>query len=185
MKSKIYLIIIIICFIPFTLKSENDFVSTNLKIQLNNDKNITFKNIEEDEIIKGTLYGNIISSEDSNFNDANLECDFIGRSYKGRGFSCGFAVIEDLQGFCYIKDENNKGTLITSWNCNTTAAFNGDPNCSGKLNIIQGFGLFAGVAGYGKINMPLAKSIKSQISFPMSLNIKIKYPLSLKKSQLN
>ena len=115
------------------------------------------------------------------FTNANLDCDFIGRSYKGRGFSCGFAVIEDLKGFCYIKNNNNKDILIIEWACNTTAGINGDAYCAGKLNVIQGFGIFAGVNGFGEINMPIAKSINSNMSSPLNINLNIKYPMSLNK----
>ena len=98
------LIFIIIFIISFSLKSENDYIQVKLNIKLDNNNIIKIKSIGEDEILKGTLFGKIESLEDKNFNDANLECDFIGRSYKGRGFSCGFAVIEDLQGLCYIRN---------------------------------------------------------------------------------
>ena len=183
MKLKIYIIVILICSISLILKGDNDFSQVKLDIIINEENTINFKSIEEDEIIKGTLMGKITSNEDNNLHNAKLECDFLGRSYKGRGFSCGFAVVEDLQGYCYIKNVKNEGTLITSWSCNTSAAINGDPNCSGKLNLVQGFGVFAGVSGFGKINMPLAKSINSNSSFPMSLNMKIKYPLTLNKPE--
>ena len=116
-----------------------------------------------------------------NFANANLECDFIGRSYKGRGFSCGFAVIEDLKGFCYIKNNNNEDILIVDWACNTTAGINGDAYCAGKLNIVQGFGRFAGVSGFGEINMPIVKTINSKMSNSLNITLNIKYPMSLKK----
>ena len=78
--------------------------------------------------------------------------------------------------------ENNKeDILIVEWNCNTTAGINGDAYCAGKLNIIQGFGLFAGVNGFGEINMPIAKTINSNMSSPLNINLNIKYPMSLNK----
>ena len=130
--------------------------------------------------MKGTFYGFVEELSDSKLNNSRIECDLLGRSYKGRGFSCGFAVIEDLQGYCYINTENN-GSLITSWQCNTSAGINGDAFCLGKVNIVQGLGEFSGVAGFGKINMPLAKSfIDKKISIPMKLSLKVKYPLSLR-----
>ena len=181
MKLKIHIILVIIFIIPFSLKSENDFIKVNLDIKLDNNNIIKIKSIGEDEILQGTFFGNIESVKDKNFNNGKLECDFIGRSYKGRGFSCGFAVIEDLQGLCYIRNNNNKNSLIASWNCNTTGGINGEAYCSGKLKIIQGFGDFAGVDGYGKINIPLIKTIESQISSPTKIILSIKYPMSLKK----
>ena len=180
MNFKINIILLIFIF-SVNLRSENDFLDIKLNIKLNNNNTIKSKNIGEDEILQGTFYGKIESLEDKNFDNAKLECDFMGRSYKGRGFSCGFAVVEDLQGYCYVKNNNNKDILIANWNCNTTAGINGDAYCSGKLKIIQGFGKFAGVDGYGKINMPIVKTITSEISSPTKILLSIKYPLSLKK----
>ena len=183
MKLKIHIILVIIFIIPFSLKSENDFIKVNLDIKLDNNNIIKIKSIGEDEILQGTIFGNIESVKDKNFNNGKLECDFIGRSYKGRGFSCGFAIVEDLQGFCYLKSLDGKNTLITSWTCNTTAGLAGDASCIGKLNIIQGVGLFAGVSGFGKISMPLAKTfIDNKLSNLMTMKLKIKYPLSLKNN---
>ena len=180
MKFLIHLILIIIFIIPFSLKSENDFAEVILNIKLKNNNIINMKSIGEDEILQGTLFGEIESVEDKNFNNGILECDFIGRSYKGRGFSCGFAVIEDLQGLCYIRN-NNKDVLIADWNCSTTGGINGEAYCSGKLKIIQGFGGFAGIDGFGKINIPIIKTIESQISSPTKIILSIKYPMTLKK----
>ena len=183
MNLKIFLILIIAFFISFLLKSEDDFLEHNLNIVLDNNNSIKKKSIATDEIVKGTIYGKIEVSNDNYFAKSNLECDFIGRSYKGRGFSCGFAVVEDLQGFCYLKSLDGENTLITSWSCNTTAGLAGDAFCVGKLNIIQGVGLFAGVTGFGKISMPLAKSIiDNKLSNLMTMKLKIKYPLSLTKN---
>ena len=166
---------------PLLLKSNNDFANVKLNIKLNENNIINIKSMGEDEILTGAFYGKTESIEDKNFANANLECDFIGRSYKGRGFSCGFAVIEDLKGFCYIKNNNNEDILIVDWSCNTTGGLNGEAYCSGKLNIIQGFGKFAGVSGFGKINIPIAKSINASMSSPTSINLNIKYPMSLIK----
>ena len=43
----------------------------------------------------------------------------------------------------------NNDTLIASWKCTTTAGFGNDASCQGKLNIIQGYGEFSGVVGFG------------------------------------
>ena len=163
------------------LKSENELLKVKIDVKLDKDNIINTKSVGEDEILSGAFYGKTESVEDKNFADSNLECDFIGRSYKGRGFSCGFAVIEDLKGFCYIKKYNDEDILIVDWSCNTTAGINGDAFCAGKLNIIQGFGVFAGVSGFGEISMPIAKTINSDMSSPLNINLNIKYPMSLNK----
>lgn len=184
MNMKIAIIVTILVYIQTSfIISEDDFLEHNLNIILDTNNSINKKSIATDEIVKGTIYGKIEFSGDNYFVDSNIECDFIGRSYKGRGFSCGFAVVEDLMGFCYLSSLDGDNTLITSWTCNTTAGLAGDAACVGKLNIMQGVGLFAGVSGFGKISMPLAKSfIDNKISSLMTMKLKIKYPLSLKKN---
>ena len=181
MKFKIFFILTVIFLFPLLLKGDNDFAKVKLNIKLDENNIIKIKSMGEDEILSGAFYGKIGSTEDKNFANANLECDFIGRSYKGRGFSCGFAVIEDLKGFCYIKNNNSEDILMVDWNCNTTAGINGDAYCAGKLDIIQGFGVFVGVNGFGEINMPIAKTLNSNMSSPLNINLNIKYPMSLNK----
>ena len=178
MYLRIIIIFLIFVFSNY-LKGENELLKVKIDVKLSKSNTIDTKTVGEDEILSGAFFGKTESIEDKNFTDANLECDFIGRSYKGRGFSCGFAVIEDLKGFCYIKKNNNKDILMVDWTCNTTAGINGDAYCAGKLNIIQGFGIFAGVNGFGKINMPIAKTINSNMSSPFNINLNIKYPMSL------
>ncbi len=180
MYIKIMVISLIFVFSNY-LKSENELLKVKIDVKLSESNIINTKSVGEDEILSGAFYGQTESLEDKNFANANLECDFIGRSYKGRGFSCGFAVIEDLKGFCYIKNNNDEDILIAEWNCNTTAGINGNAYCAGKLNVIQGFGVFAGVNGFGEINMPIAKTINSNMSSPLNINLNIKYPMSLNK----
>ena len=179
MYARIIIIFFILVFSNY-LKSENELRKVKIDVKLDKGNIINTKSVGEDEILSGAFYGKTESVEDKNFADANLECDFIGRSYKGRGFSCGFAVIEDLRGFCYIKNNNDEDILIIDWSCNTTAGINGDAYCAGKLNIIQGFGVYAGVSGFGEISMPIAKTINSNMSSPLNINLNIKYPMSLK-----
>ena len=180
MYSRIFTIFMILILSNY-VKGEDELLKVKIDVKLGESNIINSKNVGEDEILSGTFYGKTESIEDKNFANANLECDFIGRSYQGRGFSCGFAVIEDLRGFCYIKNNNNEDIFIADWNCNTTAGINGNAYCAGKLNIIQGFGKFAGVSGFGEISMPIAKTINSKMSSPLNISLKIKYPMSLKK----
>ena len=180
MNSRIIIIFLIFVSSNY-LKGENELLKVKIDVKLSKSNIINKKNVGEDQILSGVFYGKTESVEDKNFANANLECDFIGRSYQGRGFSCGFAVIEDLKGFCYIKNNNNEDILIFDWTCNTTAGINGDAYCAGKLNIIQGFGVFAGVDGFGEINMPITKTINSNMSNPLNIKLNIKYPMSLNK----
>ena len=181
---KFYLAVFIISISLFKLSfATEDFLDYKLNVIVNTDNNISKKNVADDEIIKGTLFGKIEDTSYKVFKETTLECDLLGRSYKGRGFSCGFAVVEDLKGLCYLNNSNSEDILITSWKCSTTAGLDGDAYCKGKLSIVQGFGKFAGVLGFGEIEMPLAKTlISNKQSSPMRLKMKIKYPLNIKKN---
>ena len=180
-----FFLTIFIINISFSKQSyaNEDFLDYNLSVIVSTDNNISIKNVAQDEIITGTLFGKIENTSFKAFKETSLECDLLGRSYKGRGFSCGFAVVEDLNGLCYFNNTNNKDILITSWKCSTTAGLDGDAHCKGKLSIVEGFGKFAGVLGFGEIEMPLAKTlISNKQSSPMRLKMKIKYPLDIKKN---
>lgn len=165
------------------LSASEDFLDYKLNVVTTPDSKISYKSVAESNIIKGYISGDITNTSYKDFNDTSVECELLGRSYKGRGFSCGFAVVEDLNGLCLLSKLNSKDILITSWSCNTTAGLSGDATCKGKVSVVEGFGKFAGVLGFGEIEMPLAKSfVDSKVSHALRLNLKIKYPLNIKKN---
>ena len=179
--------VIIVCFLLFIssfhlLIGSDDFEENILKFNLDNENNILMSNIGDDKILKGSLKGSLASSYGS-FLAANISCDLLGRSYKGRGFSCGFSEVEDLNGYCYVNLPNKIDTFLTKWDCITTAGFDGDAVCIGKVSIVNGNGKFAGIIGFGEIEMPLAKSLtENNKKHPLKLKVKIKYPLDIKKN---
>ena len=176
-------LIILIVFFKSTLFASEDFDKYKLDIIIKSTTNISFKSIAENEIIKGNIRGEIKNTPYDILNNASVECELLGRSYKGRGFSCGFAVVEDLKGLCFLSKLNNKDILMTSWNCSTTAGLSGDASCKGKLSVVEGFGSFAGVLGFGEIEMPLAKTLQEKNkNHRLKLILKIKYPLNVKKN---
>ena len=165
--------------------NQNDFIDYKLNVFLSSKNNITIKSIQDDKIIKGTLLGKIEGDSDSDFNNARLECDLLGRAYQGRSFSCGFAEVEDINGYCEMIFPDKENIILVEWKCSTTAGMLGDAVCKGKVNILKGFGEYAGVVGFGNLEMPLIKSIKKKnISIPIKLKISLKKPLQI-KSQLN
>ena len=108
--------VIIVCFLLFIssfhlLIGSDDFEENILKFNLDNENNILMSNIGDDKILKGSLKGSLASSYGS-FLAANISCDLLGRSYKGRGFSCGFSEVEDLNGYCYVNLPNKIDTFI-------------------------------------------------------------------------
>ena len=176
--------IILHLFLTGFLYASEDFEEYKLDVDIKSDTNISFRSIADNEIIKGNILGEIQNTSYDILSNAFVECELLGRSYKGRGFSCGFAVVEDLKGFCFLRKLNNLDTLMTSWSCSTTAGFNGDASCIGKLSVVEGFGKFAGVLGFGEIEMPLAKTLllDENKNHKLKLKLKIKYPLNVKKN---
>ena len=163
-------------------QSNDSFKENIFKFKLVEDNNVLMSYIGEDKILKGNINGKLSNSV-LNFKKAKISCDFLGRSYTGRGFSCGFAEVEDLGGYCYISLPSNTDSLLTKWECATTAGFNGDAICKGKLSVVNGSGKFAGIIGFGEIEMPLSKAIlENKIEDPLKLKVKIKYPLDIKKN---
>ena len=95
------IIIFIIIFVNFfkIAESNNSFQENIFKFGLMKEKNVLMSYIGEDIILKGKIIGKLSNSV-LNFQKANISCDFLGRSYTGRGFSCGFSEVEDLSGYC-------------------------------------------------------------------------------------
>ena len=184
-KKRIILILFYCSFIfsNYCLSIENkDFKSYIIKVILNQNNKISLKNIYDDKIINANISGFVDSSDRGTFLKAKIQCDILGRRYKGRVFSCGFAEVEDLKGYCQFITTNPKDSLLTYWECSTTAGSTGDPICKGKVKVIEGFGGLAGIIGFGEIEMPLIKTLANKkISYPILWNLKIKKPLNLKK----
>ena len=180
---------VIICFTIITfflnsiyLYSNDSFKENTLKFNLLKKNDIFQTYLGDDKLLKGVLRGNI-SMPAKNFEKAEISCDLLGRSYKGRGFSCGFAEVEDLNGYCFIYLPNQTDTILTKWECTTTAGLSGDAVCNGKLNIVSGNGKFVGVIGFGNIELPLAKSIlEKKKDYLLKIKLKIKYPLNIKQN---
>ncbi len=191
MQNKLILKLKIISFSIFFFQSQifasenQDFVKHKLDVFLLSENTISIKNIKENKIIKGTLLGKVENKKNEIFHNANLECDILGHAYKGRSFSCGFAEVEDLQGYCKMTFPGNENILLINYKCTTTAGMEGDAVCKGKINVLQGFGEYAGAIGFGKLEMPLINSILGKkTSIPMRLQINLKKQLLL-KSQLS
>lgn len=182
--SRVFIFLVLLFFQSMLLlANNNEFEKYYLDIILKNNNDINFKVINEDSIIKATLKGKVEGLKNESFNNANIDCDLIGRSYQGRSFSCGFAEVEDLNGFCTMISPNAKDVILVDWKCTTTAGMIGDAVCKGKLNVLKGFGKYAGVVGYGNFEMPLIKEIKKKkISIPIKMQINLKIPMQLKSN---
>ena len=182
-NSKNLLLLICLIFLfnfSFVLISDDHLNEHLLNIEIFDNAKINLKQIDKDNLITGSFSGRIIEDTEKKLVNFLVNCDLIGRTYKGRGFSCGFADVEDLKAYCNLKKPNKKQALMIYLECNTTAGFNGDAICKGKSKVLQGYNEFAGIVGFGLVEMPLAKVLlKNNISYPMKINLKLKYPDTL------
>ena len=180
----IYLFLILNAFyITISAHSDDHMNEHLLSIFIEESPKIKIKSIQQDNLIVGSFAGKINKDTLNSFSNFSINCEILGRAYKGRGFSCGFAEVEDIKAYCNLTSPNKDKALMVYIECNTTAGFNGDAICKGKSKILQGYGNLAGIIGFGNVEMPLAKTLSlDDISLPMKMNLKIKYPLSLKKT---
>ena len=173
-------------FLSFLLYSNafasQEFIDLEMNIKVSNN-NLISKEIGDDLIIKGSIEGKAFEKNEDKINDIKMSCDLLGRAYTGRGFSCGFGEVEEIKGYCHFYDKT-KNSFIAYIDCITTSGLNGDVACVGKTKILKGFGKYSAVIGFGKIEMPLAKSIISNnISYPLKAKFKIKFPKLINKDQ--
>lgn len=185
-KKKIILFLTFMSYFysTFSISIENsDFLNYKINVILKKVNKVYVKSVLDDKIINGIIEGTTDSSARNTFSNAKLYCDILGRSYKGRVFSCGFAEVEDLKGYCQFIMSKPEDSLLTYWECTTTAGLNGDAICKGKVKVLQGYGNLAGVIGFGEIEMPLIKILMNEkINYPMQWTLKMKHPLTLKRN---
>ncbi len=115
----------------------------------------------DSEMFWGNYSGRVSST--GILKDARADCAFVGRAYQGRGFSCGFAKIENIRGSC-IFAQNDKDSIIAEWNCITSATATGDARCEGKASFVNGSGKYAAVSGEAKFHAPLVTVLEKENS---------------------
>ena len=115
----------------------------------------------DSEMFWGNYSGKVLSA--GILTDARADCAFVGRSYQGRGFSCGFAKIENVRGSC-IFTQNEKDTIIAEWNCITSASATGDARCEGKASFVNGTGVYSAISGVVKFHAPLVTGLDREES---------------------
>ena len=81
-----------------------------------------------------------------------IDCKVTAYAAPGRGFSCGFAQMENVFGYCVIKDKNNE-SIVAKLECSSGATFSTDVRCEGRLDFISGTGKYSGVNGTARLHM--------------------------------
>ena len=105
--------LIFLFFLVFIFSQNNIIANDNkvekkdiFKIIIDPEAKISLHQSGAKTIISGSYSGFITGYK--LLDGAKVNCNLIGRSFQGRGFSCGFAEIEELSGICvFSKSEND------------------------------------------------------------------------------
>jgi len=63
--------------------------------------------VGENEVVSGRVSGIVgDAAEAGPLAGAAVDCSFVGRTYKGRSFSCGFTTVEDVDSLCVFTDSD-------------------------------------------------------------------------------
>ncbi len=104
--------------------------------------------------------------ENNFFSGSFIDCKLAAHAAPGRGgFSCGFAQMENVNGYCVITDTKGD-SLVSKLECSSGATMTQNVKCEGRLDFISGTGKYAGASGFAKLNMDQIFTISDeQIQF--------------------
>ena len=111
---------------------------------------IVENDLGEDKIAIATIRGKILT--DGYLKSGTFDCRVVGHAAPGRVFSCGFAQVESIDGYCIFRNSDDEG-LVAKLSCSTAANGIEGASCQGRLDFISGSGTFAGISGKAKLNM--------------------------------
>ena len=98
-------------------------------------------------------------------NGGFIDCKVTAYAAPGRGFSCGFSQMENVSGYCVLKDKSGD-TIVAKLECSSGATSTVDVRCEGKIDFMSGIGKYAGVSGTARVHMEqIFTSGKSSIEF--------------------
>lgn len=150
-----YIIFIFIFFyVPNTFSNSIDIPEDAEKISLVAeyiDKPKVNEIIVGETIIATANFSAFISSE-KNLDGGFIDCKVTAYAAPGRGFSCGFAQMENVSGYCIIKDKDND-SLVAKLECSSGATVSTDVRCEGRLDFMSGTGKYSGVNGTARLHM--------------------------------
>ena len=87
-----------------------------------------------------------------NLNGGFIDCKVTAYAAPGRGFSCGFAQMENVSGYCVIKDKNNE-SIVAKLECSSGATVSTDVRCEGRIDFMSGTGKYSGINGTARLHM--------------------------------
>jgi len=109
---------------------------------------------EETQEFTGRYRGHVTGDEVSLIAGTEVACEFAGIAAPGRAFSCGFTIVEQVQGRCVFTADKGD-SAIAEWTCRTAATMTSDARCEGKATWTDGTGKFAGIAGDARFHSDL------------------------------
>ena len=89
---------------------------------------------------------------DNLLKDGFIDCKITAYAAPGRGFSCGFSQMENVSGYCVIKDKSGD-SLIAKLECSSGATASLDVRCEGRMDFMSGIGKYSGVSGTARVHM--------------------------------
>ena len=154
MKKYLKLVFILFFCTNYIFAEENlipeDAKLVNIEVQYDQPPIIVENEIGEDTIAVVTIRGKILT--DGYLKSGTVDCRLVGHAAPGRVFSCGFAQVESVEGYCIFKNSSEEG-LVAKLSCSTAANGIEGASCQGRLDFLSGSGIFAGVSGNAKLNM--------------------------------
>ena len=154
MKKYLKLIFISFFCTNYIFAEENiipeDAKLVNVEVQYDQPPIIVENKVGEDTIAVATIRGKILT--DGYLKSGTVDCRLVGHAAPGRVFSCGFAQVESVEGYCIFKNSSDEG-LVAKLSCSTAANGIEGASCQGRLDFLSGSGIFAGISGKAKLNM--------------------------------
>ena len=89
---------------------------------------------------------------DNLLKDGFIDCKVTAYAAPGRGFSCGFSQMENVSGYCVLKDKSGD-SLVAKLECSSGATSSLDVRCEGRLDFMSGTGKYSGVSGIARVHM--------------------------------
>ena len=152
MKKYLKLVFILFFCTNYIFAEENlipeDAKLVNVEVQYDQPPIIVENEIGEDTIAVATIRGKILT--DGYLKSGTVDCRLVGHAAPGRVFSCGFAQVESVEGYCIFKNSSDEG-LVAKLSCSTAANGIEGASCQGRLDFLSGSGIFAGVSGNAKL----------------------------------
>ena len=135
------------------------------RIMQNTNENFSFKKYAWSQFKKNKIA--LVSftafiEENLLFKGSFIDCKLAAHAAPGRGgFSCGFAQMENVNGYCIVTDPKGD-SLVAKLECSSGATITQKVRCEGRLDFISGTGKYAGASGFARLNMDQIFTISNE-----------------------